>query len=84
LAGSRRTINNRAMSAERVRVEVLGPFRVWDGEGGEVLLSGLLQRRLFASLVLRRRAVVTVDAAVEALWRSELPRDPTARCRTTS
>ncbi|HSB84957.1 MAG TPA: BTAD domain-containing putative transcriptional regulator, partial [Ilumatobacteraceae bacterium] len=66
------------MSADRVRVEVLGPLRVRDASGRDVTPSGELQRRLFALLVLRRGSVVSSDAATEALWPVELPQDPGA------
>jgi predicted ATPase/DNA-binding SARP family transcriptional activator len=60
------------------RVEVLGPIRVLDDDGHDVTPSGALQRRLLALLVLRRGRAVSVDAAVDALWPSERPADPTA------
>lgn len=66
------------MSADRIRVEVLGPLRVTRADGPEVTLSGVLQRRLLSLLVLRRGTVVSSDAAVEALWPHELPHDPAA------
>jgi Transcriptional regulatory protein, C terminal len=37
-----------------------------------------LQRRLLALLVLRRGRVVSVDAAIDALWPARPPRDPVA------
>jgi DNA-binding SARP family transcriptional activator len=62
-----------------VRVEVLGPLRVVDGEQ-DVTPSGPLQRRLLALLVLRRDRVVTVDQAIDALWPDpgSRPADPAA------
>jgi predicted ATPase/DNA-binding SARP family transcriptional activator len=62
----------------RVRMEVLGPLRVFDGDGQEVTPDGALQRRLLAMLVLRRDHVLTVGAAIDALWPAEAPRDPVA------
>jgi predicted ATPase/DNA-binding SARP family transcriptional activator len=61
-----------------IDVEVLGPLRVRDEVGVDVTPSGALQRRLLALLVLRRGQVVTVDAAVDALWPSRIPRDAVA------
>ncbi|MGF1597411.1 MAG: BTAD domain-containing putative transcriptional regulator [Acidimicrobiales bacterium] len=65
-------------TGSRVGLEVLGPLRVWDEAGVDITPSGVLQRRLLALLVLRRGQVVTVDAAIEALWPSEMPRDAVA------
>jgi len=59
-----------------VRIEVLGPIRVLDRAGRDLTPSGVLQRRLLALLVLQRGRVVSTDAAIDALWRSGLPRDP--------
>ncbi len=53
-------------------VQVLGPIRVVDGGGRDVTPDGVLQRRLFALLVLHRGRIVSADTAVDALW----PRDP--------
>jgi predicted ATPase/DNA-binding SARP family transcriptional activator len=63
---------------ERWQVEVLGPIRVCDAEGRDVTPVGVLQHRLLALLVLRRGRVVSVDAAVDALWPVRPPRDPVA------
>jgi predicted ATPase/DNA-binding SARP family transcriptional activator len=63
---------------DQYRVEVLGPLRVWTPDGREVTPDGVLQRRLLALLVLRRGHVVSVDAAVDALWGERPPRDPVA------
>jgi DNA-binding SARP family transcriptional activator len=63
---------------DRLRVDVLGPIRAFDPEGRDVTPDGVLQRRLLALLVLRRGHVVTVDAAVDALWPVAPPRDPVA------
>lgn len=66
------------MSSSRVLIEVLGPLRVVAATGEEVRLSGVLQRRLLAVLVLRRGSVVSPDSATEALWPTGLPNDPAA------
>src|SRR5262245_56635293 len=68
----------RASGAKRLRVEVLGPIRVVDGDGRDVTPDGALQRRLLALLVVRRGHVVSADAAIEALWPTGRPRDPGA------
>ncbi len=61
-----------------LRVEVLGPLRVLDAADRDVTPPGALQRRLLALLVARRGRVVTVDSAIDALWPSDRPADPTA------
>ena len=63
---------------DRVRVDVLGPIRVRLPDGRDVTPDGALQRRLLALLVLRRGRVVSVDAAIDALWPARRPRDPVA------
>ena len=68
--------NGGVIGERGVRVEVLGPIRVLDREGRQVTPPGALQRRLLALLVLNRGRVVSVDAAIEALWPSGVPRDP--------
>lgn len=60
------------------RVEVLGPIRLVDPAGRTVTPAGALQRRLLALLVLRRGSVLPADAAIAALWPTELPDDPFA------
>ncbi|KQY33357.1 hypothetical protein ASD42_15955 [Nocardia sp. Root136] len=64
--------------SERYRCAVLGPLRVWGPDGGEVTPSGVLPRRLLSLLVLRRGAVVSVDAAIELLWPEGRPNNPSA------
>ncbi|HUF98517.1 MAG TPA: BTAD domain-containing putative transcriptional regulator, partial [Ilumatobacter sp.] len=59
-------------------IQVLGPIRAVDGVGRDVTPDGLLQRRLFALLVLHRGRIVSADAAVDALWPGNPPRDPRA------
>ncbi len=67
------------MSADdRLCVDVLGPIGVRDPEGRDLTPDGSLQRRLLAFLVLRRGQVVSVDAAIDALWPAKPPRDPVA------
>lgn len=55
---------------------MLGPLRVLDADGVDVTPPGSLQRRALALLVLRRGALTSVDAAVEALWPTDPPNDP--------
>jgi DNA-binding SARP family transcriptional activator len=57
---------------------VLGPVRAATSDGRDLTPEGLLQRRLFALLVLRRGHVVSVDAAIDVLWPRQPPRDPVA------
>ncbi len=57
-------------------MEVLGPLRVRGPGGDDLTPDGGLQRRLLALLVLRRGRVVSVDAAIEALWPTRRPQDP--------
>ncbi len=61
-----------------MRVDVLGPLRMCLPDGQDVTPDGGLQRRLLALLVLHRGRVVSVDAAIEALWPARRPRDPVA------
>src|SRR5688572_18540648 len=63
-------------SSGRVLVQVLGPLRVLDEDGGDATPAGPLQRRLLALLVLRRGRVVPADTAVEVLWPDRPPQDP--------
>jgi predicted ATPase/DNA-binding SARP family transcriptional activator len=65
-----------------LRVEVLGPIRVSDGEGRDVTPDGSLQRRLLALLILQRGRVVSADAAIEALWPERRPGDPVGALQT--
>ena len=51
----------------RATYEVLGPIRVVDA-GDEVVIPGLLQRRLLAALLLHRNRVVSADRLTEMLW----------------
>jgi predicted ATPase/DNA-binding SARP family transcriptional activator len=62
----------------RVSVEVLGRLRVRDASGADLTLTGALQRRLLALLVLRRGHPVSMDVAIDALWPEDPPRDPVA------
>jgi predicted ATPase/DNA-binding SARP family transcriptional activator len=63
-------------------VDVLGPIRVRDASGRDITPDGALQRRLLALLVLHRGKTVSADAAIEALWPSRPPKDPTAALQT--
>jgi predicted ATPase/DNA-binding SARP family transcriptional activator len=65
-------------AGEVVRIEVLGPIRVFDPAGQDLTPDGALQRRLLALLVLRRGRRVTLDAAIEVLWAGGAPLDPVA------
>jgi predicted ATPase/DNA-binding SARP family transcriptional activator len=69
--------NGVVTDGERLQVEVLGPIRVIGQDGRDLTPTGTLQRRLLALLILRRGQVVSSDAAIDALWPSGLPRDPT-------
>ena len=46
-------------------------MRITDSTGADITPDGSLQRRLLALLVLRRGLVVSVDTAVDALWRAD-------------
>ena len=67
---------------ERLAVDVLGPLRARGADGTECTPDGALQRRLLALLVLHRGHVVSVDAAVDALWPSGPPGNPAASLQT--
>jgi predicted ATPase/DNA-binding SARP family transcriptional activator len=62
---------------DRLLVQVLGPIRAVDAEGRDVTPDGPLQRRLLALLVLRRGRVVPAEVAIDVLWPTRPPRDPT-------
>ena len=56
--------------------QVLGPLRVLQG-GDEVVIGGLLQRRLLGALLLHRNRVVSTDRLTEMVWPDEeLPPGP--------
>jgi predicted ATPase/DNA-binding SARP family transcriptional activator len=63
---------------DRLLVDVLGPIRARRADGTDVTPSGVLQRRLLALLVMRRGRVVSVEAATDALWPADPPREPIA------
>lgn len=65
-----------------LRVEVLGPIQVTDAGGRDLTPDGPRQRRLLALLTLRRGQAVSADAAIDALWPDQPPRDPTAALHT--
>lgn len=54
---------------------VLGPLQA-TRRGAAVPLSGSLQRRLLAVLLLRANRLVTPATIVEALWQAQPPKDP--------
>ncbi|MEY8038483.1 AfsR/SARP family transcriptional regulator [Saccharopolyspora cebuensis] len=58
-----------------MRVEVLGPFRIWDG-AVEVDVGPNQRRMVFAALVLNANRPVRVGALAQVLWGDEPP--PTA------
>jgi len=61
---------------QAVRVEVLGPLRVWR-DRAPVRVTGRRQRLLLSVLVAEHRRTVPVDRLVDALWEEdERPRDP--------
>jgi predicted ATPase/DNA-binding SARP family transcriptional activator len=64
--------------SDTLLVDVLRPIRVSDAAGRDVTPEGPLQRRLLALLVLQRGHVVSVEAAIDALWPARPPRDPVA------
>ena len=61
---------------------MLGPIRVVDAEGRDRTPDGGLQRRLLAAHAAAAAGVVGTDAAVDALWAGNLPRDPAAALQT--
>jgi predicted ATPase/DNA-binding SARP family transcriptional activator len=65
-----------------LRIDVLGPLRVYDVDGRDVTPDGVLQRRLLALLVIHRGEVVTLDTAIDALWPIDPPSDPRAALQT--
>ena len=56
-----------------MELRILGPFQAFDDSGREVVLPTGRERALLAALVLRRGAVVSVDALVDALWGEAVP-----------
>ncbi|MDA1358762.1 BTAD domain-containing putative transcriptional regulator [Glycomyces luteolus] len=57
-----------------MRVELLGPMRVLDGDGTEIPVPAGRQRALLARLALDPGSVVTAAALIDAVW----PEDPPA------
>jgi predicted ATPase/DNA-binding SARP family transcriptional activator len=58
----------------RVRFEILGPTRAWQGDG-EVTIGGPALRALLALLLARPGEVVSVDGLIEDLYGDRVPRD---------
>ncbi|SEG88575.1 Predicted ATPase [Nonomuraea solani] len=52
-----------------MRIEVLGPVRVYTGGGEPIDVGGVMVRALLARLALAGGEVVSVDALVDGLWR---------------
>jgi len=57
-----------------VEYELLGPLRVLDGDGAEVLLSAPKVRGVLAVLLVNRGQPVSVDRVVDAVWGDRPPR----------
>ncbi len=64
--------------ADVTTVRVLGPIRVFDDDGGEVVLTGQRQRRLLSALILHRGRVVSIDRLAELVWDVDTMVDPAA------
>jgi DNA-binding SARP family transcriptional activator/pimeloyl-ACP methyl ester carboxylesterase len=58
-----------------MRYRVLGPFEVTDN-GTPLRIYSPLRRRLLALLLLEARRPVSADRLADALWRDDLPADP--------
>ncbi|MFI7357846.1 AfsR/SARP family transcriptional regulator [Streptomyces avidinii] len=64
-----------------MRVGVLGPLKLWTGDGAPVAVTGARARRLLARLLVEPGRPVSVDRLVDALWGgpdAALPRHPYA------
>lgn len=57
---------------DELRVEVLGPVRVWLGDT-EIRLGPPLQRAVLGALAMQRNQVVTRDELIDAVWGEEPP-----------
>lgn len=65
-----------ATSGEPLRIQLLGPVRVWR-QGQEVPLGPPKQRAVLALLASRAGEVVGVDNIVDALWDGDIPQTAT-------
>lgn len=65
-----------ATSGEPLRIQLLGPVRVWR-DGQEVPLGPPKQRAVLALLASRAGEVVGVDNIVDALWDGDIPQTAT-------
>lgn len=66
---------------ENLRISLLGPFEVGDGNRS-VRLSGMKQRALLCWLALNPRTSVSVDALIGALWGDAPPSTARAKVHT--
>ncbi len=65
-----------ATSGEPLRIQLLGPVRVWR-DGQEVPLGPPKQRAVLALLASRAGEVVGVDHIIDALWDGDIPQTAT-------
>ncbi|MEH1127757.1 AfsR/SARP family transcriptional regulator [Micromonospora sp. CPCC 206061] len=65
-----------------MRFGVLGPLRVQDAEGAEVVLRSRHERTLLAMLLVRAGRVAPVDRLVEALWPDRIPASHASNLQT--
>lgn len=56
-----------------MRIEVLGPLGVWDGEGRPVEVGGTRLRALLVLLALQPGRLVTTEALIDGLWGDDPP-----------
>jgi DNA-binding SARP family transcriptional activator len=68
-------------NAENLRISLLGPFEVSDGNRS-VRLSGMKRRALLCWLALNPRTCVSVDALIAALWGDASPSTARAKVHT--
>ncbi len=62
-----------------MRIAVLGPLEVLNGEGAPVRIPGAKERLLLALLAMHAGSVVSTDRIVETLWNGESPPPPRSR-----
>ncbi|MCW6010200.1 winged helix-turn-helix domain-containing protein, partial [Micromonospora sp. CPCC 205371] len=65
-----------------MRFGVLGPLRVQDAEGAEVVLRSRHERTLLAVLLVRAGRVAPVERLVEALWPERVPASHASNLQT--